>query len=190
MGYFTGGAGDVGWTGYAPYSSGASATRPGTDFWVAGQIMLGASSTLTAINILTTMLRMRAPGVTLMRMPLFAWSILVTVFLLLLSIPVFTVALLLLMADRTFGTLYFDVTAGGDPILWQHLFWYFGHPEVYIVILPAFGVLSEIISTFSRRPIFGYTSMVYAMATIGIISFIVYGHHMFCLLYTSPSPRD
>ena len=179
MGYFTGGAGDVGWTGYTPYSSGDTATTPGTDFWVAGQIMLGASSTLTAINFLTTMLRMRAPGMTLMRMPLFSWSIFVTVFLLLLSIPVFTVALLLLMADRTFGTLYFDVDAGGDPILWQHLFWYFGHPEVYIVILPAFGVLSEIISTFSRRPIFGYTSMVYAMATIGVISFIVYGHHMF-----------
>ena len=179
MGYFTGGAGDVGWTGYTPYSSGDSATTPGTDFWVAGQIMLGASSTLTAINFLTTMLRMRAPGVSLMKLPLFSWSILVTVFLLLLSIPVFTVALLLLMADRTFGTLYFDVAAGGDPILWQHLFWYFGHPEVYIVILPAFGVLSEIISTFSRRPIFGYTSMVYAMATIGVISFIVYGHHMF-----------
>jgi len=179
MGYFTGGAGDVGWTGYTPYSSGDSATTPGTDFWVAGQIMLGASSTLTAINFLVTMLRMRAPGVTMMRLPLFAWSILITVFLLLLSIPVFTVALLLLMADRTFGTLYFNVEAGADPILWQHLFWYFGHPEVYIVILPAFGVLSEIITTFSRRPIFGYTSMVYAMATIGIISFIVYGHHMF-----------
>tara|TARA_B100001079_G_scaffold154381_1_gene132308 strand:- start:398 stop:2635 length:2238 start_codon:yes stop_codon:yes gene_type:complete len=179
MGYFTGGAGDVGWTGYTPYASGDFSTTPGTDFWVAGQIMLGASSTLTAINFLTTMLRMRAPGVTMMRMPLFAWSIFVTVFLLLLSIPVFTVALILLMADRTFGTLYFDVAAGGDPILWQHLFWYFGHPEVYIVILPAFGVLSEIISTFSRRPIFGYTSMVYAMATIGIISFVVYGHHMF-----------
>jgi cytochrome c oxidase subunit I len=179
MGYFTGGAGDVGWTGYTPYSSGDSATTPGTDFWVAGQIMLGASSTLTAINFLVTMLRMRAPGVTMMRLPLFSWSILITVFLLLLSIPVFTVALILLMADRTFGTLYFNVEAGADPILWQHLFWYFGHPEVYIVILPAFGVLSEIITTFSRRPIFGYTSMVYAMATIGIISFIVYGHHMF-----------
>ena len=178
MGYFTGGAGDVGWTGYAPYSSGASATRPGTDFWVAGQLMLGASSTLTAVNFLVTMLRMRAPGVSLMKMPLFAWSILVTVFLLLLSIPVFTVALILLMADRTFGSLYFS-GPDSDPILWQHLFWYFGHPEVYIVILPAFGVLSEIISTFSRRPIFGYTSMVYAMATIGIISFVVYGHHMF-----------
>ena len=179
MGYFTGGAGDVGWTGYTPYSSGDSATTPGTDFWVAGQIMLGASSTLTAINFLVTILRMRAPGVTMMKLPLFAWSILITVFLLLLSIPVFTVALILLMADRTFGTLYFNVDAGADPILWQHLFWYFGHPEVYIVILPAFGVLSEIITTFSRRPIFGYTSMVYAMATIGIISFIVYGHHMF-----------
>ena len=179
MGYFTGGAGDVGWTGYTPYSSGDSSTTPGTDFWVAGQIMLGASSTLTAINFMVTMLRMRAPGVTMMRLPLFSWSILITVFLLLLSIPVFTVALILLMADRTFGTLYFNVEAGADPILWQHLFWYFGHPEVYIVILPAFGVLSEIITTFSRRPIFGYTSMVYAMATIGVISFIVYGHHMF-----------
>jgi len=179
MGYFTGGAGDVGWTGYTPYSSGDSSTTPGTDFWVAGQIMLGASSTLTAINFMVTMLRMRAPGVTMMRLPLFSWSILITVFLLLLSIPVFTVALILLMADRTFGTLYFNIDAGADPILWQHLFWYFGHPEVYIVILPAFGVLSEIITTFSRRPIFGYTSMVYAMATIGVISFIVYGHHMF-----------
>ncbi|MDP6592496.1 MAG: cytochrome c oxidase subunit I [Candidatus Poseidoniia archaeon] len=187
-GYFTGGAGDVGWTGYAPYSSGATATRPGTDFWVAGQIMLGASSTLTAINFLTTILRMRAPGVTFMKMPLYTWSMFVTVFLLLLSIPVFTVALILLMADRTFGTLYFSGSCAGDlmgttscsdPILWQHLFWYFGHPEVYILILPAFGVLSEIVSTFSRRPIFGYTSMVYAMASIGIISFIVYGHHMF-----------
>jgi cytochrome c oxidase subunit 1 len=188
MGYFTGGAGDVGWTGYVPYATAESSTVPGTDFWVAGQIMLGASSTLTAINFLTTILRMRAPGVTFMRMPLFTWSIFVTVFLLLLAIPVFAVALILLMADRTFGTLYFSgscagdlmgTTACSDPILWQHLFWYFGHPEVYIVILPAFGVLSEIISTFSRRPIFGYTSMVYAMATIGIISFVVYGHHMF-----------
>ena len=188
MGYFTGGAGDVGWTGYVPYATDASATKPGTDFWVAGQIMLGASSTLTAINFLTTILRMRAPGVSFMRMPLFTWSIFVTVFLLLLAIPVFAVALILLMADRTFGTLYFSgscagdlmgTTACSDPILWQHLFWYFGHPEVYIVILPAFGVLSEIISTFSRRPIFGYTSMVYAMTTIGVISFVVYGHHMF-----------
>ncbi len=178
-GYFTGGAGDVGWTGYAPYSSGDTATKPGTDFWVAGQIMLGASSTLTAINFLTTILRMRAPGVTFMKMPLYTWSMFITVFLLLLSIPVFTVALILLMADRTFGTLYFDISAGGDAVLWQHLFWYFGHPEVYILILPAFGILSEVTSTFSRRPIFGYTSMVYAMASIGIISFVVYGHHMF-----------
>jgi len=188
MGYFTGGAGDVGWTGYVPYATAESSTVPGTDFWVAGQIMLGASSTLTAINFLTTILRMRAPGVTFMRMPLFTWSIFMTVFLLLLAIPVFAVALILLLADRTFGTLYFSgscagdlmgTTACSDPILWQHLFWYFGHPEVYIVILPAFGVLSEIVSTFSRRPIFGYTSMVYAMTTIGIISFVVYGHHMF-----------
>ena len=178
-GYFAGGAGDVGWTGYAPYSSGERASSPGTDLWVAGQIMLGASSTLTAINFLTMIMRMRAPGVTLMRMPLFTWSITVAVFLLLLSIPVFTIALILLYADRTFGTLYFSVEAGADPILWQHLFWYFGHPEVYILILPAFGVISDVVATFSRRPIFGYTSMVYAMTSIGLISFIVYGHHMF-----------
>ena len=178
-GYFAGGAGDVGWTGYTPYSSGERASSPGTDLWVAGQIMLGASSTLTAINFLTMIMRMRAPGVTLMRMPLFTWSITVAVFLLLLSIPVFTIALILLYADRTFGTLYFSVEAGADPILWQHLFWYFGHPEVYILILPAFGVISDVVATFSRRPIFGYTSMVYAMTSIGLISFIVYGHHMF-----------
>ena len=178
-GYFTGGAGDVGWTGYTPYSSGERASSPGTDLWVAGQIMLGASSTLTAINFLTMIMRMRAPGVTLMRMPLFTWSITVAVFLLLLAIPVFTVALILLFADRTFGSLYFSVEAGADPILWQHLFWYFGHPEVYILILPAFGVISDVVATFARRPIFGYTSMVYAMVSIGLISYIVYGHHMF-----------
>ncbi|MDP6659048.1 MAG: cytochrome c oxidase subunit I [Candidatus Poseidoniia archaeon] len=178
-GFFTGGAGDVAWTGYVPYSSGDHATSPGTDLWAAGQIMLGASSTLTAINFLTMIMRMRAPGVTLMRMPLFTWSITVAVFLLLLAIPVFTVAVILLYADRTFGSLYFSVEAGADPILWQHLFWYFGHPEVYILILPAFGVISDVVATFARRPIFGYTSMVYAMASIGLISFIVYGHHMF-----------
>ena len=178
-GYFTGGAGDVGWTGYTPYSSGERASSPGTDLWVAGQIMLGASSTLTAINFLTMIMRMRAPGVTLMRMPLFTWSITVAVFLLLLAIPVFTVALILLFADRTFGSLYFSVEAGADPVLWQHLFWYFGHPEVYILILPAFGVISDVVATFARRPIFGYTSMVYAMVSIGLISYIVYGHHMF-----------
>ncbi len=178
-GYFAGGAGDVGWTGYAPYSSGERSSSPGTDLWVAGQIMLGASSTLTAINFLTMIMRMRAPGVTLMRMPLFTWSITVAVFLLLLAIPVFTIALILLYADRTFGTLYFSVEAGADPILWQHLFWYFGHPEVYVLILPAFGVISDVVATFARRPIFGYTSMVYAMVSIGLISFIVYGHHMF-----------
>ena len=178
-GYFAGGAGDVGWTGYTPYSSGERATSPGTDLWVAGQIMLGASSTLTAINFLTMIMRMRAPGVTLMRMPLFTWSITVAVFLLLLAIPVFTIALILLYSDRTFGSLYFSVEAGADPVLWQHLFWYFGHPEVYVLILPAFGVISDVVATFARRPIFGYTSMVYAMVSIGLISYIVYGHHMF-----------
>ncbi len=178
-GYLAGGAGDVGWTGYAPYSSGDAATAPGTDLWVSGQIMLGASSTITGINFMTTILLMRAPGVTLMRMPLFTWSIAVSVFLMLLAMPVFTVALILLFADRTFGTLYFDVAAGGDPILWQHLFWYFGHPEVYILVMPAFGIISEVVATFSKRPIYGYNAMVMAIGSIGIISFIVWGHHMF-----------
>ena len=128
---------------------------------------------------MTTILLMRAPGVTLMRMPLFTWSIAVSVFLMLLAMPVFTVALILLFADRTFGTLYFDVAAGGDPILWQHLFWYFGHPEVYILVMPAFGIISEVVATFSKRPIYGYNAMVMAIGSIGIISFIVWGHHMF-----------
>ena len=178
-GLFVGGNADVGWTGYVPYSASDGATRPGTDLWVAGQFLLGASSTLTAVNFITTILRYRAPGVSMMRMPLFSWSILVSVVMLLFAMPPFTVALVLLYLDRNLGTLFFDTAAGGDPLLWEHLFWFFGHPEVYVVIIPAFGAISEIISTFARRPIFGYRSMVYAMGGIAFISFLVWGHHLF-----------
>jgi cytochrome c oxidase subunit 1 len=181
-----GGGADVGWTGYAPYSGAPTSARPGVDLWLMGQTVLGVSSTLTAVNFLVMILRMRAPGVSLFRMPLFTWSILVTVFLLLLAIPVFTVALVMLYLDRNLGTDFFNPAANADPLLWQHLFWYFGHPEVYILVLPAFGVISEVISTFSGRPIYGYRSMVYAIAGIGIVSYVVWGHHMFT---TSMDPR-
>jgi cytochrome c oxidase subunit 1 len=141
--------------------------------------MLVASSTLTGINFLTTIAVMRAPGMGWFQMPLFTWSILVANVMLFLSIPAFGVGLIQVFLDRTIGTAFYDVAAGGDPLLWSHLFWYFGHPEVYVVIVPAFGVISEVIATSARRSIFGYKSMVYAMAGIGLVSFIVYGHHMF-----------
>ena len=141
--------------------------------------MLVASSTLTGINFLTTMAVMRAPGMGWFQMPLFSWSILVANLMLFLSIPAFGVGLIQVYLDRTIGTAFYDVASGGDPLLWSHLFWYFGHPEVYVVIVPAFGVISEVIATSARRSIFGYKSMVYAMAGIGLVSFIVYGHHMF-----------
>jgi len=177
-GVFTGQGADTGWTGYAPYvvSDGA---HTGVTMWVAGQIMLVASSTLTGINFLTTMAVMRAEGMGWMQMPLFTWSILVANLMLFLSIPAFGVGLIQVYLDRTISTAFYDMGAGGDPLLWSHLFWYFGHPEVYVVIVPAFGVISEVLATSARRSVFGYRSMVYAMAGIGVVSFIVYGHHMF-----------
>ena len=176
-GVFSGTAADVGWTGYAPYSVSES-SHSGTTLWVGGQILLVGSSTLTGINFLTTFVTMRAPGVTFMRMPLFSWSILVSIGMLFISIPAFGVGLIFLFLDRTLGTQFFDPAANGDPVLWQHLFWYFGHPEVYVVILPAFGVVSEVLSVSARRAIFGYRSMVYALGGIGLVSFLVWGHHM------------
>ena len=143
------------------------------------RIMLVASSTLTGINFLTTMAVMRAPGMGWMQMPLFSWSILVANVMLFLSIPAFGVGLIQVYLDRVVGTAFYDIAAGGDPLLWSHLFWYFGHPEVYVVIVPSFGIISEVIATSSRRSVFGYRSMVYALAGIGIVAFIVYGHHMF-----------
>jgi cytochrome c oxidase subunit 1 len=177
-GVFSGQGADTGWTGYAPYVVSETA-HMGTTMWVAGQIMLVASSTLTGINFLTTIAVMRAPGMGWLQMPLFTWSILIANLMLFLSIPAFGIGLIQVYLDRVIGTAFYDVSAGGDPLLWSHLFWYFGHPEVYVVIVPAFGVISEVIATSARRSIFGYRSMVYAMAGIGVVSFIVYGHHMF-----------
>jgi cytochrome c oxidase subunit 1 len=176
-----GGPAAGGWTSYAPLSAKAAYTGVewGQNLWIISLMILGISSLMGSINYITTIANMRAPGMTYFRMPLVIWSLFITAILLLLALPVLTAALAMLLFDRLFGTSFFLPEGGGEPLLWQHLFWFFGHPEVYILVLPAMGVTSDIISTFSRKPIFGYRAMTFSMIAIAFLSWVVWGHHMF-----------
>src|SRR6187455_2109249 len=174
--FVPGGATAAGWTLYAPLST---QMGPGMDLAIFALHIMGASSIMGSINIVTTILNMRAPGMTLMKMPLFVWTWLITAYLLIAVMPVLAGAVTMVLTDRHFGTSFFNAAGGGDPVMFQHIFWFFGHPEVYIMILPAFGIVSQIIPAFARKPLFGYASMVYATSSIAILSFIVWAHHMF-----------
>jgi len=179
MGWFFDQAPNAGWYGYAPITEVAWNPSRNVDFWILGLVLLGVSSMAASINFAVTIFNLRAPGMSMMRMPIFTWSALTVSILLIMALPAITVALILLSMDRFVGTSFFAQAAGGDPLLWQHLFWVFGHPEVYILVLPAFGVTSEIIPVFSRKPLFGYSVMVYAIGAIAFLGFGVWVHHMF-----------
>lgn len=176
--WLLGGAPDAGWTGYVPLSS-PEYSGKGTDFYVLGLQIAGIGTLIGGINFLVTIINMRAPGMSFMRMPLFTWASFVTSALILFAFPAITVGLVLLMFERLFEANFFDVSAGGNVVLWQHIFWIFGHPEVYILILPAFGIISEVVSTFSNKRLFGYSAMVFATVIIGFLGFMVWVHHMF-----------
>lgn len=178
--FFLGGAPDGGWFGYANLTSQFSPGRA-IDFWILGLEILGIASVASSVNFIVTIINLRAPGMSLMRMPVFAWMTLVVAFLTLFAMPVIAVALFMLMFDRMFGANFFNVAAGGDPVLWQHLFWLFGHPEVYILILPAMGIVSEVLPTFSKKPLFGYPFVVFSGIAIGFIGWGVWVHHMFAV---------
>ncbi|MEK7401795.1 MAG: cytochrome c oxidase subunit I [Gemmatimonadota bacterium] len=179
--WLIGAAPDGGWFGYTPLTTYQYSSGLNIDFWLLGLQILGVSSLAAAFNFITTIINMRAPGMNLMRMPVFTWMAFVVQFLLVLAFPVITIALVFLQFDRFFGTQFYQAAAGADPLLWQHLFWIFGHPEVYILILPAFGLVSEVLPTFSRKPLFGYAVMVYSAILIAFLGFGVWAHHMFAV---------
>ena len=179
LAWFLGGAADGGWFMYAPNSGPLFSPNHGVDFWVIGLQIAGIASLTGAINLIVTVLNMRAPGMSLMKMPIFTWLSTVVQFLLLFAIPVITVALFLLNFQRSFDATFFDVAAGADPLLWQHMFWIFGHPEVYVLILPSFGIISEVLPVFSKKPLFGYPFVVFSGAAIGLVGWGVWAHHMF-----------
>jgi cytochrome c oxidase subunit 1 len=180
MGFFTaGGAANFGWVAYAPLSNSINSPGAGADLWIGGLLLTGFSAIFTGVNLTATIFYLRAPGMTMFRMPIFTWNMLVTAILILLAFPVLTAGLIMLYCDRHFGTHIFSVNGGGVPVLWQHIFWFWGHPEVYILALPFFGMATEIIAVFSKKPVFGYKSMVFATLSIGALSLGVWAHHMF-----------
>jgi cytochrome c oxidase subunit I len=180
-GFVTGGAAEAGWTSYPPLSEDRplSSQGPGQDLWLVGLVLIGTSSILGAINFLVTIFKMRAPGMTLFRMPILAWTVMVTAILVLMATPVFTSALIMLFIDRNYGGAFFDPANGGNAILWQNVFWFYSHPAVYVMVLPAMGIISEVLPVFSRKPLFGYKAFVFATAGIGALGFSVWAHHMF-----------